>query len=157
MKNKFLLGLLAVVFCFVLVGCGKKDDYKDYVGYQFAGKDPWGSELAVTVRTIEDNLITWTYTDVFGQGESSVTVYAELKTALKDGTTSFNAKGYADKEDVTFDYSGTLTLEDGKLIVKLTDGSLMENSTEGGSASYQVGPLEESQRSIILSKVEDNN
>lgn len=153
--KKYLVGLLVVVFCFVLVGCGKKDDYKDYLGYQFSRKDLWGGELAITIRTFENDKLTWTYTDVLGSGESSVTVYNELATELKDGTTSFTVKG--DENDYSFNYTGTLTLKDGKLTVKLTDGALEEKSTEGGAASYQVGPLEDTAKTITLTKVVDNS
>lgn len=152
--KKYLVGLLAVVFCFVLVGCGKKDDYKEYLGYQFSGKDPWGGELAITVRTLENDKLTWTYIDVLGSGETSITVYNELETEFKDGTTSFTVKG--DEDDYSFNYDGTLTLKDGKLEVKLSSGALEEKSTEGGSASYQVGPLDDAAKSITLTKVEDN-
>ena len=153
--KKYLVGLLAVVLCFALVGCAKKNDYKEYIGYQFSGKDPWGGELAITVRTLENDKLAWTYTDVLGEGESSVTVYNELETEFKDGSTSFTVKG--NEDNYSFNYVGTLSLKDGKLIVKLTDGALEEKSTEGGSASYQVGPLEEAARTITLEKVVDNS
>ena len=119
MKKISKLLVIALVFFLTLslTACKKEADYKDYVGYQFSGKDPWGNELAVTVRTIENDKITWTFTDVVGEGESSLTLYNELSTDLKDNATSFNAKGNADDTN-TYDYTGTLTLKDGKLLVK---------------------------------------
>ena len=160
----FVIGITLVVL-FSLTACKKDNkkeekttsDYSEYVGYQFAGKDPWGSELAITVRSIENGKITWTYTDVLGTGESAVTAYSELTTDFSDNTTSFTTSGKGDKEGYTFEYAGTLTLNDGKLTVKLTNGSLTEESTEGGSAAYQVGPLDENAKTITLTKVVDNN
>ena len=153
--KKLIVGLLVVVLCFVVVGCGKKD-YKDYIGYQFSGKDPWGGELAVTIRTLENDKMTWTYTDVLGSGESSVTVYSELETEFKNGKSSFTVNGNAE-ENYAFNYTGTISLEDGNVIITLIDGALEEKSDEGGSASYQVKALEEANRTITLTKVVDNS
>ena len=153
--KKYLVGLLTLVLCFVLIGCDKKDDYKDYIGYQFSGKNPWDGELAITIRTLENDKLTWTYTDVLGSGENAVTVYNELSTEFKDGKTSFTVKG--NEGNYSFNYVGTLAFKDGKLEVKYTEGALEEKSTEGGSASYQVGPLDEAARTITLTKVVDNS
>ena len=169
--SKLLIVALVFVFAFSLTGCKKdekkeesktenktetKSAYADYIGYQFSGKDPWGNELAVTIRTLENDKLTWTYTDVVGEGESSLTLYSELTTDFKDGSTSFNAKGKADDNN-TFDYKGTLTLKDGSLSITFTDGAVTTNSSEGGSSAYQVGPLEEANKTITLTKVVDNS
>ena len=154
--SKLLVIALMFILTLSLTACKKEADYKDYIGYQFSGKDPWGNELAVTVRTIENDKITWTFTDVVGEGESSLTLYNELSTEFKDGETSFNAKGSADDNN-TYDYTGTLTLKDGKLLVKFEKGSVTTNSTEGGSSAYQAEALEESARTITLTKVVDNS
>ncbi len=151
MKKIFTL-MLAVVLAFVITGCKKDEDYKDYMGYQFAGKDPWGTEVAVTIRSLEDDKLTWTFTDTLTQ---EVTVYDELTTELKDSKTSFTVKGEDDK--YSYEYSGTLTLKDGKLLVEYTKGSLVGKSTEGGSSSHNVEAVEESNRTVTLTKVVDNS
>lgn len=155
-KSLRFFAVLFIAFAFVLTGCAKKKDYKDYIGYQFGGKDPWDNELAVTIRIIENDKITWTFTDVIGEGEDSLTLYNELTTDLKDDKTSFNAKGKAENNH-TFDYTGTLALKDGKLVITFEKGSLTSNSTEGGSTSHNVGGLEENAKTVTLTKAEDKS
>ena len=149
----FLVLLMAVV----LTGCNKKADYDEYLGYQFSGKDPWGNELAVTIRTLENDKLTFTYTDVIGSGSDSVTVYSEATATFKDGSAKFNVKGKADDSSYTFDYNGVLTLKDGNVEIKYETGAITEKSTNGDSDSYQVGPLEDAKKAIVLKKVVDNN
>ena len=155
--SKVFAFLVVGALVLVLAGCSKKTDYKDYIGYQFSGKDPWGSELAITIRTLEDDKLSWTYTDVLGEGEEAVTVYSELSSTFKDGSCEFMISGSTDKEGVTSSYNGTLTLKDGKLTVKYTDGALTTKSAEGDSNAYQVGPLDEANRTVTLTKVVDNS
>ena len=152
--SKIIAFVLVSVLMITVVGCGKKENYEDYLGYQFSGKDPWGYELAITIRTLEDDKLTWTYTDVYGEGESSITIYDELTTEFKDGSTPFKISG--DDTTYSYEYNGTLTLKDGKLSVKYIDGALTTKSSEGNSASHQVGPLEDSEKTVTLTKVEDN-
>ena len=157
MKNlrKVILASLVLVFTLVLVGCGKKN-YDEYLGYQFSGKDPWGNELAVTIRTLEEDKLTWTFTDVVGEGETSLTLYNELTTDFEDDKTAFTVKGNADAT-YTYEYTGTLKLADGKLTITFEKGALTSNSPEGGSSSHQVEALEEATRTITLTKVVDNS
>ena len=64
MKKKYLLVLSVIaIAAMVLVSCGNSkneklpvsdDAYADYVGAQFAGQDPWGGKLTITVRSIVD-------------------------------------------------------------------------------------------------------
>ena len=156
MKKIFSILLVAVI-AVVLTGCAKKDDYKDYIGYQFSGKDPWGNELAVTIRTLEDDKLTWTYTDILGEDDEAVTVYSEVSSTFKDGSCEFMISGSTDKEGVVSDYSGTLTLKDGKVTIKFIDGALTTKSSTGDSSAYQVGALEDANKTITLTKVVDNS
>ena len=155
--SKILAIVLVGVLAFTLTGCKKKADYKDYIGYQFSGKGPWGNELAVTIRTLEDDKLTWTYTDVFGEGEEAITVYSELSSTFKDESCEFMISGSTDKEGVTSSYNGTLTLKDGKVVIKYTDGALTTKSKEGDSSAYQVGALEDADKTVTLTKVVDNS
>ena len=151
--NKFAALVLGVLMFVTITGCGSKN-YDEYIGYQFAGKDPWGTELAITVREIKDNKITYTMTDLAGD----LTLYQELSGELKDDAVAFNFKGTAtEDEKMTFDYSGTITLKDGKINVKYENGQLTSNSTEGGSSSYNVGALEDNLKTVTLEKTVDNS
>ena len=171
--NKIFALVFVLVIALFITGCKKdekesdtnntnteiteKNSYEDYIGYQFSGKDSWGNELAITVRTLENDKLTWTYTTVVGEAEESMTLYNELTTDFVDGVTSFNVSGNTDKELYTFDYSGTLTLKDGNLIVTYTAGQITNNSPEGGSTSHNVGALEEASKTFTLTKVVDNS
>lgn len=168
MKKGILFSILIVVSLFAITGCfEKKDNYDEYIGYQFSGNDPWGNELAITIRSLKDDKLTWTYTDTF----EDATAYQEITSKFKDGKTSFNIKdsiqvdGLKDiggqtvdiSSSYSYDYSGTLTLKDGKLFVKYEKGSLTTVSSEGDSASYQVGPLDDKDKTVTLKKVVDNS
>ena len=155
MKNFKRFFVLSLLFScvFILTACGKSN-YDEYIGYQFSGKDPWGNELAITIRTLENDKLTWTFTDVI-TGEKGITLYNELETEFKDGETSFNVKGEAE-DNYTFDYTGTLTLKYGNLLVKFEKGQLTSNSSNGGSSSHQAEALADDNRVIVLTKVVDN-
>lgn len=132
-------------------------DYSPYMGYQFSGKDPWGNNLAVTIRKIEGGKVEWTYTDVLGTGKDSMTIYNVLSTDFKDGKTSFKLTNNPKDKKYSYEYEGVLSLKDGKVIISFSSGALTTNSNEGGSSSYQVGALETSSKTVSLTKVIDNN
>lgn len=168
MKKSILFSVLTMISLFAITGCfSKKDNYDEYIGYQFSGTDPWGNELAITIRTLKDDKLTWTYTDTF----EDATVYQEITSKFKDGKTSFNVKdsiqvdGLKDiggktvdiSSSYSYDYSGTLTLKDGKLFVKYEKGALTSISSEGGSSSHQVEALNNKDKEVTLKKVVDNS
>ena len=132
-------------------------DYSPYMGYQFSGKDPWGNLLEVTIRKIEGGKVEWTYTDLYGEGKDSITLYNELSTDFKDGKTSFKLSGNTSDKKHSYEYTGTLSLKDKKVVITYESGQLTTNSSDGGSGSYQVGALEETNKTIILEKVIDNS
>ena len=154
---------ILLAFCMVLstAACGStsKDSvpvsdagYAEYAGYQFSGTDPWGGTLSITVRTIVDGKMEWTFTDVF----DNHTLYQEQSgTVLEDGTAEFDISGSdVQDKDTTFEYRGTLELKDGRIIANLLSGSVMSASPEGGSASRMADALLYSGQSteVILEK-----
>lgn len=64
MKKAYLFVVCAVaITALFLAACGSSKDeklpvsdteYGDYVGTQFSGQDPWGGNLAITVRSIAE-------------------------------------------------------------------------------------------------------
>ena len=156
--SKLFVIALAFVLTLSLTACKKdeksdekKASYSEYIGYQFSRKDSWRNELAITVRTLENDKLTWTYTN----SVDNTTLYSELTTEFKDGSTSFNVKGDTDDKVYSFDYTGTLTLKDGALVVTYSKGQLTVNSSEGGSTSHIVDALEENAKTFTLTKVVD--
>jgi ABC-type glycerol-3-phosphate transport system substrate-binding protein len=157
--KKILTIMLAVVLAFVITGCSKdakenenKGEYADYLGYQFSGQDPWGTELAVTIREIKDDKITWTYTDTLTK---EITIYQKLTTDFKDDKSSFTLKG--EEDNYSYNYSGRISLKDGKVTVKYSKGKLTTKSSEGDSSSHQVEALESAAKTVTLTKVVDNS
>ncbi len=150
--NKLFGIVLALLILVTVTACG--NNYDEYVGNQYSGKDPWGNEVAVTVKTIENDKMTYTFTDVLGEGDASLTVYGELSGELKDNKVSFTLNGATiEDEKVTFDYAGTITLKDGNVIVNYEKGSLNSASAEGGSSSYNVLALEDANKTVTLTKI----
>lgn len=130
-------------------------EYADYIGYQFAGTDPWGGEVAITIRTIKDGTMELTYTDV---PSKDITVYAECTQipVAGDGTAPIAAVGkLTDQENVSFNYVGSLEFKDGQIILTYEEGSITTTSDQGDSDSYQVGPLTDEEKTVVLTKTVD--
>ena len=129
----------------------KPADWSNYMGKQYTGKDPWGNPLSVTLKGMAGNAVSFAYESVIGEGEHARTFLAESSGERKDGAIPFHvtatAKEYA---AMHLDYSGHLTLKDGSLFVTYNAGSVVEESTEGGSAGYQALGLEGEDKTVEL-------
>ena len=125
--------------------------YSNYMDKQYTGEDPWGNPLSVTLKEIAGNEVSFAYEAVIGEAEYTRTFLTEASGELKDGAVPFHltatAKGY---EAMYLDYSGYLTLKDGSLFVTYEEGSVIEESTEGGSAGYQAAGLEGEDKTVEL-------
>ena len=130
-------------------------DYTDYVGYQFSGKDPWEGDLAITIRTIENGKVAWTFTDVY---EENI-LYAEVTDTPIEGYTAFFDIQGADvaNENLTFQYTGFIDFADGTLIVTFQTGAVTSESAEGGYSARIADALVDSGLSnqVTLTKVVD--
>ena len=123
----------------------------NYMGKQYTGQDPWGNPLSVTLKGIAGNEVFFAYESVIGEGEFTRTFLAESSGELKDGAIPFHITATAKEyEAMHLDYSGHLTLKDGSLFVTYDAGSVMEESTEGGSAGYQALGLEGEDKTVEL-------
>ena len=97
--------------------------------------------------------MTFEYTAVIGEGEYKNTFRAEFSGESPAGSMPFRVTVTAaaqENEALHLDYSGTLTLKNGALFVTYDAGSVTEESTEGGSASYQAQGLEEEEKIVEL-------
>lgn len=129
------------------------DPIAEMIGYSYTGQDPWGAPLNVTLRTLENGKLEWTYAAVIGEGEDALTLDAVSTDELKDGAVNFHITGKVmENEAMTFDYSGTLQLKDGKVVLTYADGQITEESPEGGSGSYHVGALDAAAKTVTLEK-----
>ena len=167
MKNKSLLVLLMIaVGAMVLAACGSSEDemlpvsddaYAEYVGAQFAGQDPWGGELTITVRSIADGKMDWTFTDSFDDH----TLYQEqAETAIQDGIAEYSIQGSdAENENVSFSYEGTMALSEGQIIFSFLKGSVTTKSSEGDSDARVAEALEASgiSNEVVLVKAADES
>ena len=129
----------------------KPATWSNYMGKQYTGQDPWGNRLSVTLKETTGNEVSFAYESVIGEGEYTRTFLTESSGEWKDGTIPFHvaaaAKEYA---AMHLDYSGHLTLKDGRLFVSYDAGSVVEESTEGGSAGYQALGLEGEDKTVEL-------
>ena len=126
----------------------------DYVGYQFAGTDPWGGNVSITIRSIADGEMEATYTDVLGE---DTTLYAEMSGIPIDGTTApFSPAGQSvEDENLLFSYVGSIELKDGQLVLTYESGNTETVSDQGGSTAYHVEALDENAKTITLTKTVD--
>ena len=129
----------------------KPADWSNYMGRLYTGKDPWGNPLSVTLRGMAGNEVSFAYESVIGEGEYTRTFLAESSGEWKDGTIPFHVTATAKEyEAMHLDYSGRMTPKDGCLFVSYDTGSVVEESTEGGSAGYQALGLEEEDKTVEL-------
>lgn len=167
MNNKYLLVLSVIVMAaMVLVACGSSKDeklpvsdpaYAEYVGAQFTGQDPWGGELTITVRSVIDGKMDWTFTDSFDDH----TLYQEQsETAIQNGRAEYSIQGKdAENENVSFSYEGTMNLREGQITFSFLKGSVTTKSSEGDSDACMAEALEDSGLSneVILVKTADDS
>lgn len=129
--------------------------YAEYAGYIFSGKDPWEGMLTITVRSIQDGKMEWTFTDSF---EDHTLFQVQEDTVLQNGKAGFDIRGTdVEHEYRSFSYQGDLELRDGKMIVTFRSGSVTEESPEGGSSYRFAQALSDSGVSdqVILEKVDE--
>ena len=167
MKSKYILVLsvicMAVMF---LTGCASSEDeklpvsddeYAEYAGVQFTGQDPWGGELAITVRSIVDGKMDWTFTNSF----EDHTLYQEQReTVIQDGRAEYSIQGKdVENSNVSFSYEGTMDLGDGQIIFSFLKGSVTTKSSDGDFDAHIVEALETSGLSneVVLIKTPDDS
>ncbi len=166
MKKRYLLvlSMIAMAAMFLMACGGSKDEklpvsdgaYAEYVGAQFAGQDPWGGELTITVRSIVDGKMDWTFTDSFDDH----TLYQEQsETAIQDGSAEYSIQGKdAENKNVSFSYEGTMDLRDGQITFRFLKGSVTTKSSEGESNARMAETLEASgiSNKVVLVKAADD-
>ena len=132
---------IAVLLAVLLFACVTALAEEPVDGALYAGIDPWGNPLSVTL-TSEDAL----------SGVWSQNFYGELfEQAFENAQDGFSLEGpLGDSDSITCRYTGTMALDGENLAVTFTDGEMTEASTEGGSTSYHVAALEEAQRTVML-------
>lgn len=167
MKKGFLFATIVLaVAAGLLAACGTSGneklpvsdtEYADYVGTQYSGDDPWGGKLAITVRSIVDGKMDWTFTDTF----EDHTLYQEISaTPIKDGTAEYEIQGNdVENEKVCFSYQGSMEFKDGQITFSFLKGSVTVSSTEGDSDSRMAEALSDSglKNMVVLKKTPDEN
>ena len=162
MKNKHLLVISTIIIAaMALSACGitkdeklpvSDDAYAEYVGAQFAGQDPWGGELTITVRSIVDGKMDWTFTDSFDDH----TLYQEQgETAIQDGIAEYTIQGKdVENKNVSFSYEGTMELSEGQITFSFLKGSVTtESSDSDACVAEELGTSNE----VVLVKTADDS
>ena len=136
-----------------LLGQSQEQDSDEYDGYQFSGQDPWGGSLSVTILSIRDGKMDWSFTDSF---EGNTLYQVQKETELQDGKADFDLQGKdVEHDNVSFAYQGALELKDGKLSVSFRSGSVTEESAEGSSVYHAVEALSEGTNQVLLERTAD--
>ena len=164
-KNMFVLCVIAMA-TMILVACGcskneklpvSDDAYAEYVGTQFVGQDPWGGELTITIRSIVDGKMSWTFTNSFDDH----TLYQKQdETTIRDGSAEYSIHGKdAENENVSFSYEGIINFSDGQITVSFLKGSVTTKSSDGDFDARMAEALEASEISneVALVKGKDDN
>ena len=146
----FMISIIAVA-ALILAACGgsgndklpvSDTEYADYVGTQFSGQDPWGGNLTITVLSIVNGEMDWTFTDAF---EDHTLYQEQSKTQIQDGNAEYSLQGKdAENESVSFSYQGTMELRDGQITFRFLTGSVTTSSAEGDSDARIAEALEDS-------------
>lgn len=158
--------VLATMSALLLTACGGSAKetlpvsdpvYADYVGAQFSGQDPWGGDLVITVRSIVDGKMDWTFADTFDDH----TLYQELiGTPIQDGVAEYSVEGKdVEDESVSFSYQGSMELKGGQITFSFLTGAVMTESNEGGSSARMAEALKDSgiQNDVALQKAADES
>ena len=110
-------------------------------GALYAGIDPWGNPLCVTLTSAQPLSGVWSE-NFYGER------FTQAFDQVQDG---FALEGPLEGSDsITCRYTGTMALEGDVLTVIFTDGEMTEASPEGGSTSYHVAALDEDHRAVKL-------
>ena len=157
---------VAVISALLLTACGSSGkeklpvsdtEYADYVGAQFSGQDPWGGDLAITIRSIVNGKMDWTFTDTFDDH----TLYQEQSAAsIQDGIAEYSIEGKdLENDGVSFSYQGSMELKDGQITFSFITGAVMTKSGEGGSSARIAEALKDSGLSneVVLQKAADES
>ena len=132
-------------------------EYMEYVETQFSGQDPWGGNLTITIRTIINGEMDWTFTDAFDDH----TLYQEQsKTKVESGKAEYSIEGKdAENKDVSFSYEGTIELKDGQVTFSFLTGAVNTASSAGGSQARMAEALAASgiSNEVVLVKTPDDS
>lgn len=124
----------------------------DSTDRRYTGEDPWGNPLSVTLKGMDGDAVSFVYEAVIGEGEYARTFLAEPAGALSGGVIPFHVKATAKEYDAMYlDYRGSLALGEDCLFVTYDAGSVVEESSEAGSAGYQALALEGEDKTVRLS------
>lgn len=164
--KKIFKGTLIILFCFYLAGCGSykdeklsvsNDAYAEYARTQFVGRDPWGGKLIVTVHSIVNGKMKWTFMDSF----DGHTLYQEQdETVIQDGNVEYSIQGKdVENDNVSFSYEGTMNFIEDQITFTFLKGSVTEKSSNGNSDSRVAEALEVSKISneVVLIKTIDDS
>lgn len=132
---------IAILMAILLLCCTAAQAEESVGGALYAGIDPWGNPLSVTLAS--EGALSGIWSQNFG---------GDLFTqAFENGQDGFSLEGpLGGSDSITCRYTGTMALEGDALIVTFSDGEMTEASTEGGSTSYHVAALDEAQCTVTL-------
>ena len=112
---------------------------------EYNGKDPWDYDLTVIINSISNNDINLVISNEYYK--------KEVSTKLINDTAAFHIQGISEDNRYEVNYSVALSLTDNGISIKFVSGYLTSISSSGNASFANVGPLNESEKTVILKKI----
>ena len=119
------------------------ENQQNWVG-QYKGTDPWGSNMTIKVNSISKDEIDLIVSNDYYE--------EEISTELINDTVAFHIQGTSEDNRYEVNYSVALTLKDNSINIKFVSGYLTSISPNGNASFNNVGPLKESEKTVVLKK-----
>lgn len=146
--NKLLLFVLSVTLLIIVTGCGS-EDYSTYSGNTYKGKDPWGNNVTVNVKSIEGEAFEYVFDHELGDAETDQSIHDEGKVPFVKGSTNDISMQKDDNQNYLLNIM--FTPKNGDIILKFS-GRFTVYASDGASTTYLVSDLAEDARSVTLKK-----
>ena len=111
---------------------------------EYTGTDPWNEKVTIKLTSISENKLEWTFSNDYCE--------KAISSNLINNTTSFHIQGTCSDNQHGIDYSVVLMLKDNDIVFKYVSGYMMSIAPTGNASFNNVGPLTESEKTVVLKK-----
>lgn len=146
--KKIICLALACILCFGMCACADKTSsvVNSYVGNTYAGVDPWGEKVSITVDKVEGSKVDLTYNENIDADR--IITCACAADIESDDSVQVDVKGTQDNVD--YEYILALEFKDNTIVMTYFDGQKTEKLEDGDSGFHMVGALADDARTVVL-------